>query len=95
MPSTSLALGFGQRLAKTVHQTLEEATRCFGAGSRILIRYLAVQLVPVRPDRNEEHVHAPRRTIAQGFRAAGAARQRCSDAATRTRAPRAPRSLEP
>ena len=56
--ATPLALGFGQRFAEAVQQTPEEAARHLRRIDRVLVRHLAVQLVPIGPDRDEEYLHA-------------------------------------
>ena len=56
--AAALALGLGQRLAKPMHQAFEEPARGLGRVDRILVGHLAVRLVAVGPDGNEEDLHA-------------------------------------
>ena len=53
-----LALDRRERVAKALRDATEEAAVVLGRfAGRILVGNFAVQLVPVLPDRNEEHVH--------------------------------------
>src|SRR4029453_9486779 len=55
-----LAFDGRERVAKPLHEAAKEPAIVLGGlAGRILFGDFAVQLVPVLPDRNEEHVHAP------------------------------------
>ena len=56
--AAALAFGLRERLAKPMHQAFEEPARGLWRVARILVGHLAVRLVPIGADRNEEDLHA-------------------------------------
>jgi hypothetical protein len=54
----ALAFGLCQRLTKAMHQAFEEPARGLWCVDCIVVGHLAVRLVAVGPDRNEEDLHA-------------------------------------
>jgi hypothetical protein len=68
--TTSIALDAVEGVAELADETAEEPAVVIGCAGGIFVRNLAVQFVPVGPDRDQKHLHARRSYDSTASRAA-------------------------